>query len=313
MGLKPVSGIPCLFTNEKLIVFFYVDNIVVLVRPEDLEAHKEFERALKNRYEIHCLCKLSWFLGIRVVHNEKQGKVWLVQDSFINKVAANFKLQTKSGRYPATPLNKGYLSPSDDEPNAAHTKEFWSLTGSPAFISCIIRPDIAKAHSVLAQHLQNPSQKHLAAAKHVWEYLIDTQYYAICATALWTESALYITEGEAIEARVEPLFFGASDAAFADNLETCRSLHGSMFKLYGMPTDWKATVQRSVTKSTTEAELMALSIAGAEMEWWHRAFKSVKFELEFTPQLQCDNTATVGIVIKREDRLQTKLCHVDTH
>jgi hypothetical protein len=112
---------------------------------------KSFERALKNRYEIHCLGKLSWFLGIRVVHNEKQGKVWLVQDSFIDKVAANFKLQTKSGRYPATPLNKGYLSPSDDEPNAAHTKEFWSLTGSPAFISCIIRPDVAKAHSVLAQ------------------------------------------------------------------------------------------------------------------------------------------------------------------
>jgi hypothetical protein len=86
-----------------------------------------------------------------------------------------------------------------------------------------------------------------------------------------------------------------------------------MFKLYGMPIDWKATVQRSVTKSTTEAELMALSVAGAEMEWWERAFKSIKFELKFTPQLWCDNTATVGIITKREDRLQTKLCHVDTH
>jgi hypothetical protein len=72
-------------------------------------------------------------------------------------------------------------------------------------------------------------------------------------------------------------------------------------------------VQRSVTKSTTEAELMALSVAGAEMEWWQRAFKSVKFKLKFTPQLLCDNTATVGIVTKREDRLQTKLRHVDTH
>jgi hypothetical protein len=168
---------------------------------------------------------------------------------------------------------------------------------------------------VLAQHLQNASQKHLAAAKHIWEYLIGTQHYAICATALRTESALYITagEGEAIKAGVEPLFFSASDAAFADNLETRRSSHGFMFKLYGMLIDWKATVQRSVTKSTTEAELMALSVAGAEMELWQRAFKSVKFELEFTPQLWCDNMATVGIVTKREDRLQTKLRHVDTH
>jgi hypothetical protein len=60
-----------LFTNEKLIVFFYVDDIVVLVRPEDLEAHEEFERALTNRYEIRCLGKLSWFLGIRVVHDKE--------------------------------------------------------------------------------------------------------------------------------------------------------------------------------------------------------------------------------------------------
>jgi hypothetical protein len=43
-----VLGILCLFTNKKLIVFFYVDDIVVLVRPEDLKAYKEFERALKN-------------------------------------------------------------------------------------------------------------------------------------------------------------------------------------------------------------------------------------------------------------------------
>jgi hypothetical protein len=72
-------------------------------------------------------------------------------------------------------------------------------------------------------------------------------------------------------------------------------------------------VQRSVTKSTTEAELIALSVAGAEIEWWQRAFKSVKFKLKFTLQLLCDNTATVGIVTKREDWLQTKLRYVDTY
>jgi hypothetical protein len=60
-------------------------------------------------------------------------------------------------------------------------------------------------------------------------------------------------------------------------------------------------VQRLVTKLTTEAELIALSVAGAEIKWWQRAFKSVKFKLKFTLQLLCDNTATVGIIIKRED------------
>jgi hypothetical protein len=31
LGLKPVPGVPCLFSNNHLLVFFYVDDIVVLV------------------------------------------------------------------------------------------------------------------------------------------------------------------------------------------------------------------------------------------------------------------------------------------
>jgi hypothetical protein len=77
---------------------------------------------------------------------------------------------------------------------------------------------------------------------------------------------LYIAEGEAIKAGVELLFFSVSNAAFANNLETRRSLHSFMFKLYRMLINWKATVQRLVTKLTTEAELIALSVAGAEIE-----------------------------------------------
>jgi hypothetical protein len=47
-----------------------------------------------------------------------------------------------------------------------------------------------------------------------------------------------------------------------------------------MPIDWKATRQKSVTKSTTEAELIALSATRGEMEWWTRVFQHVKFDLE---------------------------------
>jgi hypothetical protein len=45
---------------------------------------------------------------------------------------------------------------------------------------------------------------------------------------------LYIAEGKSIKAGVELLFFGASNAAFANNLKTRRSSHSFMFKLYRM-------------------------------------------------------------------------------
>ncbi|KAF7452722.1 hypothetical protein A1F99_045000 [Pyrenophora tritici-repentis] len=71
--------------------------------------------------------------------------------------------------------------------------------------------------------------------------------------------------------------------------------------------------QRSVTKSTTEAELIALSATGGEMEWWTRVFQHIKFDLEVQPTIYCDNEQTVGIVKKEDERLHTKLRHVDTH
>jgi hypothetical protein len=111
----------------------------------------------------------------------------------------------------------------------------------------------------------------------------------------------------------DPVFFGASDAAFADEPDTRRSSQGYTFRLYGMTIDWKSTVQRTVTKSTTEAELLALSLAGSQMEEWSRFFKGVSFQLDETPTLWCDNQQTVGIATKQEDKLNSKLKHVDIH
>jgi hypothetical protein len=125
---------------------------------------------------------------------------------------------------------------------------------------------------------------------------------------------MYTSTGpEITNADTEPLFYSASDAAFADDLVTRRSSQGYLFMLYGMPIDWKATLQRSVTKSTTEAELLALSTAASELQAWNRLFKHIKFNLEMVPSIYCDNLQTVGVVTKDEDKLFTQLRHVDVH
>jgi hypothetical protein len=42
-------------------------------------------------------------------------------------------------------------------------------------------------------------------------------------------------------------------------------------------------------------------------------FKQVNFGPEIQPTIYCNNEQTVGIVKKEEERLHTKLRHVDTH
>ncbi|RCI16851.1 hypothetical protein L249_1884 [Ophiocordyceps polyrhachis-furcata BCC 54312] len=71
---------------------------------------------------------------------------------------------------------------------------------------------------------------------------------------------------------------------------------------------------KTVTTSTTEAELLALSQAVKESMFTDRMLRELTVELD-SPKIiiRCDNTQTVGIVNKEVYKLRTQLKHVDVH
>jgi hypothetical protein len=170
------------------------------------------------------------------------------------------------------------------------------------------RPDVAHAHSVLARFLTNPALSHLSEIEHVWQYLFGTRYLAISARG-GKPTQTYATKIDSLL----PIFFGAADASFGDDVKTRRSSAGYVFMLYSMPIDWKAAVLRLVTRSTTEAELYALSAAGVESQYWDRFCHNINFTLHTKKALWCDNAQTVRLVEGNADRIQTKPRHVDLH
>ena len=54
----------CLYYNDWLIVFFYVNNITVAYKKKDLPKLKTFKEHLIKRYKIKDLGDLTWFLEI---------------------------------------------------------------------------------------------------------------------------------------------------------------------------------------------------------------------------------------------------------
>ena len=50
----------------------------------------EFKQMLMNRYEMHDLGELSWFLGIRILRDRAARKLWLCQDAYFDKVAERY-------------------------------------------------------------------------------------------------------------------------------------------------------------------------------------------------------------------------------
>jgi hypothetical protein len=174
-----------------------------------------------------------------------------------------------------------YLEQSLEEPNEARTKTYQELVGYLAYLTQYTRPDLARAHVIHASHLTNPGQAHIKTIRKLWRHILETKYRALQAQAVdETEIHEYLTTPQDY---LDPIFFGASDASLADDVETRRSSQGYVFQLFGITVDWKSTLQRTVTRSTTEAELLAPSLAGSEMEEWCRLFKELSLKLNQTP------------------------------
>jgi hypothetical protein len=307
LGLQEVKDAPCLWKNDKLIVFFYVDDIVVLAKPAHTAALDNFERKLLHRYKIRSLGELSTFCGIQTHRDRSTGSIWLSQAAYLDKLHTKYPSPKSFNRPPATPLPLEELLPSE-EPKSDHNKlRYAQLVGSIGYVATATRPDVSKAHSKLAEFLVNPGQRHLDAAYQTLAYLYSSKDRALYYDASISTDTAHIVDHE------EPDFFGATDASYADHKATRKSSQGYIFFLFGGPIDWKATLQRCVTKSTTESELVAASSAGTELLWWWRLFKNIEFDPGNEQILFCDNQQTIRLVTTATPRLKTSLRHIDVH
>lgn len=103
-----------------------------------------------------------------------------------------------------------------------------------------------------------------------------------------------------------------SDASYGDNPDR-KSLEGYICLLFGGPVDWKTSKQKTVTTSTTEAKLLALSETGRSLCIWARLCHTIRFSPSQPLSLRCDNQQTVGLLTKKTAQLRMKLRHVDIH
>src|SRR6266480_2797934 len=76
---------------------------------------------------------------------------------------------------------------------------------------------------------------------------------------------------------------------------------------------WQFSKQKSVSTSTTEAALLALSHVGTKGQPMGRIFRAIRFDAEQEIQIECDNQQTVRVVSALEPTITTKLRHVDIH
>jgi hypothetical protein len=296
LGLQAGRDEPCLFLDDHLIVFFFVDDICYMFRDCDQPIADHFRDNIASRFKIRDLGELKWFLGIRVVRDRSQRRLWLCQDSYIESIAARFNLV--DDRAPATPMGTHQLVANEDIADHATTHLYQRKIGSILYPAIITRPDIAFTAAKLSSFLSNPSPDHMAAANRCIQYLYGSRHLAIMFDGLNTE---------------ERAFKAYTDASFADDLQDRKSTHGYLFTLFGGPIAWRSGKQSTVTTSSTEAELLALSTAAKEAMAAIRLFRDVRLQLNEDLTIWCDNKQTIRLVNEDMMRIQTALRHVDIH
>ncbi|KAJ5674281.1 uncharacterized protein N7477_004215, partial [Penicillium maclennaniae] len=181
--------------------------------------------------------------------------------------------------FPPSPLS---ALPSDYQAPLAMIYLYQQKIGSLLYATIMTRPDAVKATQILSEHLTNPTEKHIDAADKAIAYLYYTRYKAIEYSPVQSDN---------------PTFVCVSDASYADNIGR-KSSEGYIAYLFNGPIDWIAWKQKTVTTSTTEAELLAISSANLDQE---------------RLSVLCDNKQTVDLLTKVNSLFRTKLRHIDIH
>jgi len=293
LGFEPVPHEPCCFMKNGIIMFFYVDDIVFAYKKHQKETVSGLVNQLQLKYTLTGGEDLQWFLGIEILRDREEKLIWLSQSSYIDKIAN--LAETAQSSSTRTPMSKEELLPNEDIVSYQEITKYQRKIGSLLYTAVITRPDIAFAVSRLSRFITNPGPKHHEGADRVLNYLKDTR-------------SLALQYGGDDHFRV------ASDASFADNSIDRKSSQAYAMKLFGGVIGWRASKQETVTTSTTEAELLALSQAAKEALFVSRLIKELRIKLDDNHiRIECDNTQTIRLVTEEIAVLQTKLRHVDIH
>jgi hypothetical protein len=249
--LKPTHADPCLYisTTRLLCVLVYVDDIIIAIRREDMEA---FKAALGDELPI-THSHIHWFLSNKITYDLNTGVLQVSQAALAQRIIAQAKMENCN---PApTPIVERLCTvaepPSQDEATAMAATPFREIVGGLLYLTNCSRPDLSFAVNQLCRHMSNPRAVHWSAAKRVLRYLKGT-----------TNLGLEFRRTDPAEPWV-----GYADADYAGDTQTRQSTSGFCFMLASACFSWRCMKQRCVALSTAEAEIIALTEAAKQATW----------------------------------------------
>ena len=274
IGLQPLPNSPCIFegvlikNHPPITLGLYVDDFVYW--STDPQVEKEFEQRLQNHIKVDFMGRVTHFLGLKFTwtNTNNNWNVHLSQTAFIENLAALADLSTDTMYNKNIPFRPGFQIDSIPKQTMDITQrqklqlKLQQLVGSFIWLSQNTRPDIATVVSLLSQHIKEPSQGHINAAKTIVKYLLSTKEYGISFTKTKTQTPTSYQHFPTIHSMCDANW-GPQDQKQPSqfhiqelDLFKTRSLSGYITFLHG-PISWRSSRQKITARSSSEAEIYA--------------------------------------------------------
>jgi histone deacetylase 1/2 len=205
---------------------------------------------------------------------------------------------TRAGMTSCKPVDTS-VSPSKlviqpDHPFSDPTR-FHQIVGALQYLT-FTRPDICFAINRVCLYMHAPTDSHWAVVKRILHYLKGTTSYGF-----------HITRGTSFA------LHGFTDVDWAGSIDDHKSTGGYLVFFGQTLISWKSSKQRTVARSSTEAEYRALADGTIEVIWLQYLLIDLQVPSVSTPTIWCDNLGATYLSANPIFHARTKHVEVDYH
>lgn len=255
---KPSSACP----GKKLKLGVYVDDNTA-TGPCRAELDSEVEKILNvfpgkiikpemmpdgfRRYDI---------LGSDVFYRRETKELKITMESYIKKMAQKFRMDG------CRPVDNPCFQESQlyDEKSPRQDYPVSEVIGCLSWAACACRADISHPVSVLSRITCKPTTKGIVyCIKKVLRYLINTPEIGLYYSPQMERSFNETYDKIRSDGQQTQRWNAFSDASFASDFVTLKSISGSLIYYRGTPIAWRPNRQSVRTNSTFESEFVAMS------------------------------------------------------
>lgn len=262
----------------------YVDDL--LLTGNDASFLHHFIQSLSNRFSLKHMGTPHYFLGIELIPS-KIG-LFLSQHKFIRDILQRFDMDAAKPTY--TPLSTTSTLTLNDGTAAADSTLYRQIIGALQYLN-LTRPDLSFAINKLSQFMHKPTSLHFQHLKRLLRYLKATINFGIL-----------LKKTTALTLQVY------TDVDWGGNIDDRTSTSAYLIYLGGNPISWLSRKQRTVARSSTEAEYRAVATATAEIMWITNLLSELHIPLSKPPLLLCDNVGATYLC--SNPVLHSKMKHI---